>query len=84
MRSNIQLDIWPGYPRRKGQNPSLDIHTYADPVRPNNTSNVLKRHWQTFYLGRRDPGRWEKGRNATVSANLHEARERTQNVGGGS
>ena len=47
---------------------------------PNNTSNVLKRHWQTFYLGRRDPGRWEKDRNATISVSLHEARERTRNV----
>ena len=67
-------------PEKGAKYPSQATHIYTSPMRPKNTSNTLKRHRQTFYLARRDPERWEKERNAIISANLHEAKERTRNT----
>ena len=45
-------------------------------MRTKSTSDKLKRHRKTFYLARRDPDRWERERNTTLSEGLREARER--------
>ena len=45
-------------------------------MRPKKVSKALKRHHQTFYLARRDPERWERERNITLSESLNETQEK--------
>ena len=64
------------YPRERGKYPSQATHIYAHPMRVKKASDTLKRHYQTFYLARRDPERWEHERNTSLSESSHEAWER--------